>query len=299
MQLIRNIFKYLDNISIDYIKLDTFNDLSTDNFINYTPTIDFFIKSNNDCSFNFTNVQTNKPIIYNFNVPCNLSDRKSIEVDVYSPFDIGVGSVTLDICSGVNGNAIRGSFKNDNALESGHLTTLTFDLGNKNNVRLREYSSIRSVKLTFTVNELNLCAISGYNGEYLLTYDDLVSLIGSSANYVKNKINLSTIPLNEPLFEAIYKLTAYYIWQRETTTPRNTKKSYDYLKNEANELIKYYLTGGYHPVLEPFTDTVSKKNKRVWDNDYNFIDKNLELIKILSKQNEEYRKILDEIGDLV
>lgn len=299
MQLTRNVFKYLENFSIDFFKLDNFDEDTANRFINYTPIIDYIVRSDNDCSFAFTNVSINTPLIFNLKHSANLSDRKTIEIDVYSEYDIDREAVTLDICSGVDGNAIRGSFKNINKLDSGNLTTLIFDLGNINNSRLRQYSSIKSIRLNIDSDAFFICGIGAYNGEYIVTHDDLVSLIHSSISYVKNKLNSDTIPYNIGIYEAIYKLTAYYIWQRESTTPRNTKKNYDYLKNEANELIKYYLTKGYHPALEPFTDSVTKKGRRVIEGDNIDSEKDKQLIEILMKENKEMKDFINELDDLV
>ena len=284
MQLTRQVFKYLENCSIDYFKLNDFNGNVLNNFINYTPIIDLDNISTNDMSFKFNNVDINLPLIINLDYSVNLSDRKTIEIDIYSEYDIDEETIILDICSGVNGNAIRGSFKNVNRVDSGTLATVIFDLGNINNSRLRQYSSIKSLRLTIGVDSFSICNIGAYNGEYILTYNDLIELVNSSKNYVLNRINTKVIPYNSSLYEAIYKLTAYYVWQRETTTPRNTKKGYEYLKNEANERIKYYLNGGYHPNLQPFTDTVKKRGSNVVidNNDIDYLLANhSELMKII------------------
>lgn len=288
MQLTRNIFKYLENFSIDYFKLNNFKKDTVNNFINYTPIIDFDVKSDNDFSFKFTNVDVNLPLIFNLDYSANLSDRKTIEIDILSETSIDENAITLNICSGVNGNAIRGTFKNVNRVEPNVLTTVIFDLGNINNSRLRQYSSIKSLSLNIGSNSFFICNIGAYNGEYILTYNDMISLVNSSKNYVLNRINSKVMPYDAGLYEAIYKLTAYYIWQRETTTPRNTKKGYEYLKNEANEFIKYYLNGGYHPNLQPFTDTVKKRGSNVVINEDSIDDlmkNHSELIKILYGDN--------------
>ena len=81
MQLIRNVFKYLENYSINNIKLDNFDNESISNFVNYTPIIDDIV-STNHFSFKIDNID--EPIIYNLDSVVNLSDRKSIEIDVYS-----------------------------------------------------------------------------------------------------------------------------------------------------------------------------------------------------------------------
>lgn len=261
MQLIKNIFKYLENFMIDEIKMDNFNHHSSRNFINYTPTVNYSFISTNPISFELGNVSIDNPIIYNLNYTTNISNRKTIEIDVYSSSDIDVDSVTLDLCSGVNGNAIRGSFKNINNVVGGTLTTLIFDLGNINNSRLRHLSNIRSLRLSVDANDFIISGISAFNSEFIITYDELIDIVKASNAYVLDKINKDKLPHNITLFEAIYKLSAYYIWQRTSTTPRNTKKGFSYLKTDADELIKYYLTNGYHPHLQPYTDSVDKKHK--------------------------------------
>lgn len=263
MQLVNNVFKYLENFSIDYFKLDHFNETSVKNFNNYIPSVNTDIISTNNCSLDFGNVTIDTPIVYNFDNVCNFSDRKTIEIDVYSTSDIDVDSVNLSVCSGVNGNAVRGSFKNTNKCDANTLTTLVFDLGNVNNTRLRQYSNIRSLKIEVDNDSFFICGIGAYNSEYIITYDEFLKLVVSASDYVKNKINSNVLPYSSVLFEAVYKMTAYYIWQRESVTPRNTKKGFVYLKEDANELIKYYLNGGYHPNLMPYTDTVKKTGSNV------------------------------------
>lgn len=261
MQLTKNIFKYLENFAINEIKMDNFDKSMLSNFINYTPTINYSYISTNPISFCLGDVNTNAPIIYNLNYVTNLSDRKTVEIDVYTSSDIDVDSVTLDLCSGVNGNAVRGSIKNTNPVTGGTLTTLVFDLGNINNSRLRQYSNIRSLKLHINADDLIICGICAFNSEYIITYDELIDIVRASNAYVLDKLNLDVLPFNTTLYEAVYKLSAYYVWQRVGTTPRNTKKGFSYLKNDADELIKYYLTNGYHPHLVPYTNTVRSKNR--------------------------------------
>lgn len=263
MQLTKNIFKYLENFAINEIKMDNFNSTMVDNFINYTPTIDYSFISTNPISFRFGDVSTNNPIVYNLNFVTNLSDRKTVEIDVYTSSDIDVDSVTLDLCSGVNGNAVRASFKNTNQVTGDTLTTLIFDLGNINNTRLRHLSNIRSLRLTTDATDFVISGISAFNSEFIITYDELIDIVRASNAYVLDKLNLDKLPIDTTLYEAIYKLSAYYVWQRVGVTPRNTKKGFSYLKTDADELIKYYLTNGYHPHLVPYTNTVrSNRNSR-------------------------------------
>ncbi len=258
MQLIRNVFKYLENYSINNIKLDNFDNESIFNFVNYTPIIDDIV-STNKFSFKIDNI--NEPIIYNLDSVVNLSDRKSIEIDVFSSSDINKETIILDLCSGVNGNAIRGSFKNTNSITSGNLMTLVFNLGNINNTRLRHFSNIRSLKLTVPNNDLNICSIEGVNDEYIFTYDDLIQIVKASNRYILNQLNMNKLPIDENLFEAIYKYSAYTIWEKFSVTPRNTKKGLDYLKKETDDIIKYYLTRGVHPHLIPYTNKGKHSNR--------------------------------------
>lgn len=258
MQLIRNVFKYLENYSINNIKLDNFDNESIFNFVNYTPIIDDIV-STNRFSFKIDNID--EPIIYNLDSVVNLSDRKSIEIDVFSSSDIDEETIILDLCSGVNGNAIRGSFKNTNSITSGNLMTLVFNLGNINNTRLRHFSNIRSLRLTVPNNDLNICSIEGVNDEYIFTYDDLIQIIKASNRYILNQLNMNKLPVDENLFEAIYKYSAYTIWEKFSATPRNTKKGLDYLKKETDDIIKYYLTRGVHPHLIPYTNKGKHRNQ--------------------------------------
>lgn len=258
MQLIRNVFKYLENYSINNIKLDNFDNESIFNFVNYTPIIDDIV-STNRFSFKIDNID--EPIIYNLDSVVNLSDRKSIEIDVFSSSDIDEETIILDLCSGVNGNAIRGSFKNTNSITSGNLMTLVFNLGNINNTRLRHFSNIRSLRLTVPNNDLNICSIEGVNDEYIFTYDDLIQIIKASNRYILNQLNMNKLPIDENLFEAIYKYSAYTIWEKFSATPRNTKKGLDYLKKETDDIIKYYLTRGVHPHLIPYTNKGKHRNQ--------------------------------------
>ena len=258
MQLIRNVFKYLENYSINNIKLDNFDNESISNFVNYTPIIDDIV-STNHFSFKIDNID--EPIIYNLDSVVNLSDRKSIEIDVYSSSDIDEDTIILDLCSGVNGNAIRGSFKNTNSITSGNLMTLVFNLGNINNTRLRHFSNIRSLRLTVPNSDLNICSIEGVNDEYIFTYDDLIQIIKASNRYILNQLNMNKLPIDENLFEAIYKYSAYTIWEKFSATPRNTKKGLDYLKKETDDFIKYYLTRGVHPHLIPYTNKGRHRNQ--------------------------------------
>lgn len=258
MQLIRNVFKYLENYSINNIKLDNFDNESISNFVNYTPIIDDIV-STNHFSFKIDNID--EPIIYNLDSVVNLSDRKSIEIDVYSSSDIAEETIILDLCSGVNGNAIRGSFKNTNSITSGNLMTLVFNLGNINNTRLRHFSNIRSLRLTVPNSDLNICSIEGVNDEYIFTYDDLIQIIKASNRYILNQLNMNKLPIDENLFEAIYKYSAYTIWEKFSATPRNTKKGLDYLKKETDDFIKYYLTRGVHPHLIPYTNKGRHRNQ--------------------------------------
>lgn len=258
MQLTKNVFKYLENFSINEMKLDNFDEESLSNFVNHTPTINDSYISTNDISFSFGNIDD--VIIYNLDNAVNLSNRKTIEIDVYTASDIDENGATLEVCSGVNGNAIRGSFKNNNHIDGGVLSTLVFDLGNINNMRLRHYSSIRSLRLTVNADDFMIAGISAFNSEYMITYEDLIDIVKASNAYVLDKINMDKTPVDMVLYEAIYKLSAYYIWQRASVTPRNTKKGFSYLKTDADELIKFYLTNGYHPHLIPYTDTVRNNN---------------------------------------
>lgn len=258
MQLIRNVFKYLENYSINNIKLDNFDNESIFNFVNYTPIIDDIV-STNRFSFKIDNID--EPIIYNLDSVVNLSDRKSIEIDVFSSSDIDEDTIILDLCSGVNGNAIRGSFKNANSITSGNLMTLVFNLGNINNTRLRHFSNIRSLRLTVPNSDLNICSIEGVNDEYIFTYDDLIQIVKASNRYILNQLNMNKLPIDENLFEAIYKYSAYTIWEKFSATPRNTKKGLDYLKKETDDIIKYYLTRGVHPHLIPYTNKGKHRNQ--------------------------------------
>lgn len=258
MQLIRNVFKYLENYSINNIKLDNFDNESIYNFVNYTPIIDDIV-STNRFSFKIENI--NEPIIFNLDNVVNLSDRKSIEIDVFSSSDIDKETINLDLCSGVNGNAIRGSFKNTNSITSGNLMTLVFNLGNINNTRLRHFSNIRSLKLSVPNNDLTICSIEGVNDEYIFTYDDLIQIVKASNRYILNQLNMKKLPVDENLFEAIYKYSAYTIWEKFSATPRNTKKGLDYLKKETDNIIKYYLTRGVHPHLIPYTNKGNYRNQ--------------------------------------
>ena len=115
MQLTKNVFKYLENFSINEMKLDNFDEESVSNFVNHTPTINDSYISTNDISFSFGNIDD--VIIYNLDGAVNLSNRKTIEIDVYTASDIDENGATLEICSGVNGNAIRGSFKTNNHID--------------------------------------------------------------------------------------------------------------------------------------------------------------------------------------
>ena len=227
MQLTKNVFKYLENFSINEMKLDNFDEDSVSSFVNHTPTINDSYISTNDISFSFGNIDD--VIIYNLDGAVNLSNRKTIEIDVYTASDIDENGATLEVCSGVNGNAIRGSFKNNNHIDGGTLSTLVFDLGNINNMRLRHYSSIRSLRLTVNADDFMIAGISAFNSEYMITYEDLVDIVKASNAYVLDKINMDKTPVDAVLYEAIYKLSAYYIWQRASVTPRNTKKGFSYL----------------------------------------------------------------------
>lgn len=283
MQLTKNVFKYLENFSINEMKLDNFDEDSVSSFVNHTPTINDSYISTNDISFSFGNIDD--VIIYNLDGAVNLSNRKTIEIDVYTTSDIDENGVTLEVCSGVNGNAIRGSFKNNNNIDGGTLSTLVFDLGNINNMRLRHYSSIRSLRLTINADDFMIAGISAFNSEYMITYEDLVDIVKASNAYVLDKINMDKTPVDAVLYEAIYKLSAYYIWQRASVTPRNTKKGFSYLKTDADELIKFYLTNGYHPHLIPYTDTV-RNNK-------NHGRKNSE--ELLLKQHKALAKVIYDV----
>ena len=73
MQLTKNVFKYLENFSINEMKLDNFDEESLSNFVNHTPTINDSYISTNDISFSFGNIDD--VIIYNLDGAVNLSNR--------------------------------------------------------------------------------------------------------------------------------------------------------------------------------------------------------------------------------
>ena len=119
----------------------------------------------------------------------------------------------------------------------------------------------------------------------MITYEDLIDIVKASNAYVLDKINMDKTPVDAVLYEAIYKLSAYYIWQRASVTSRNTKKGFSYLKTDADELIKFYLTNGYHPHLIPYTDTVrNNKNHGI---------KNSE--ELLLKQHKALAKVIYDV----
>ena len=96
-------------------------------------------------------------------------------------------------------------------------------------------------------------------------------------------MNINELPIDENLFEAVYKYSAYTIWQRFSITPRSTKKGLDYLKKETDNIIKYFLTRGTHPHLIPYTDKVRSRNQKnnTISTLYKLYDSHKELINII------------------